>query len=136
MKNQKRDPDSVIINGKIHFNSHHGQVTIDIEKILFCEADGNYTKVLSEDNNSIVISKSLCEFEIQLKSHDYLRCHYSYLVNSKKIESICSRKRFVIVAGHNIPVSRRKCNKIFRILMDLGIKETKIDDQIINILTS
>ena len=109
---------------KLYVNSREGHKTVDIEKILFCEADGNYTKVLSEGGNSFIICKSLCEFEKQLKSYDFLRCHHSYLISLKRTESFCRRKRFVAVAEHGIPVSRRRCQGIFRVLTDFGIKET------------
>lgn len=138
MKNLKIISGVLSGSKKILFNSHDGLKTVDIDKILFCKADGNYTKVFSEGDIKSEICKSLCEFEKHLVSHDFVRCHYSLLVNLKRIDSFRRKKMkiFIAVAGYKLPVSKRNCQEILGILLDIGIKETKNDDQLINILTS
>jgi len=118
---------------RIFLNSHNSLVTIDVEEILFCKADGNYSKLFIGNGESYLMSKSLCEFEKSLNKHNFLRTHNSFLVNLKKVKSYCRNGRFVIVAGFNIPISRRKCKDIILILLDFDIKEAKRDNRIINI---
>jgi len=122
---------------KLYISFRNGHKTIiDIEKILYCEADGNYTSVVSEESIRNEICRSLCKLEELLKHHDFLRIHNSYMVNLGNVKSFYRdrKKWFVIVADQNLPVSRRY-NDIIPVLIDFGIKETKNNYRLINSLT-
>jgi two-component system LytT family response regulator len=127
MEKQKPYSKNKFTNSKIHIKSHHdGYITIDIEKIQYCFADENYTKIILEGyDRGISISRPLCYFEKLLTEKDFLRCHNSYLVNIRKIESFSSRDRNIIYPDHIIPVSRRKCRETFWILSENGIRDKK-----------
>ncbi|HEX2922392.1 MAG TPA: hypothetical protein VHO50_14610 [Bacteroidales bacterium] len=51
----------------LYIISRSGHRIIDIEKILFCKADRNYTKIISEGQPEIIIPKSLCVLESIIK---------------------------------------------------------------------
>ena len=135
MKNGELFESTVSGRKKIFLKSHKSSEAIDISSILYFKADGNYTTIYSVDENVYEICKSLCEFESLLRIHDFLRVSYSCLVNLKRVESFNRKDRLVLVAGHKISISKRKCKDIFTVLIDFDIKEVENNDQLINILT-
>ena len=116
----------------MHFKIHGRLLSVNPEKILFCKADGSYTKVIIENNcHDILVSKRLNRFHRCISKEIFLRCHCSYIINVKKIQSFDSKDKTIkIIDGYNIPVSRRKSNHLFRFLSDLGIPDIKNCDQI------
>lgn len=123
--------------GKIHLKTHDRHLSVTLEKILFCKAEGSYTRVVIEGNcQEILVSKPLKIFQRCIPEEVFLRCHYSYLINVKKVQSFNSKNKFVALEGYHIPISRRKTNQIFSILSDLGIQDVRNDDQIYDISTN
>ncbi|TAL72340.1 MAG: LytTR family transcriptional regulator [Bacteroidetes bacterium] len=68
--------------GKIHFKTHCGHLSILPEEILFCKAEGSYTRVFIMNCREILISKPLKAFITFIPRSGFLRCHYSYLIIS------------------------------------------------------
>ena len=56
-------------------------VFLNINDILYCEADLKYTTFYTTKGDKIVSSKNLKEYEDALPSAIFFRCHKSYLVN-------------------------------------------------------
>ncbi|MCD6355031.1 MAG: response regulator transcription factor, partial [Prolixibacteraceae bacterium] len=54
---------------------------VDISEIMFCQSDNSYTTFYTIDNEKIVVSKSIKEYEDLLNEYGFLRPHQSYLVN-------------------------------------------------------
>lgn len=101
---------------KILIKSHNEYHAISIERILFFEADGNYTKLHLFDGSRILISRSLSFFEKKLNYPAFIRCHHSFLVNTARIEKFNSKSKILTVSGKTIPISRRKLSKLFTFL--------------------
>jgi two-component system LytT family response regulator len=53
---------------------------IQMENIVFCKAEGNYTHITLK-NKDIVVTRTLKEFEELLSDYNFLRVHRSYLIN-------------------------------------------------------
>lgn len=131
MGNIKDLTPSVTVIRKIHLKTHGRLFSVNPEKILFCKAEGSYTRVVIEGNcQLILVSKPLNRFQRCIPVEMFLRCHNSYLINVKKVQSFNSKKKIIAFEGYTIPISRRKANQIFRILADLGIQDIKNGDQI------
>lgn len=97
------------------------------EKIIFCRAEGSYTRVVLEDNSQeLVLSKPLHKLHECFNDQVFLRCHNSFLVNMSKIQSFDSKQKCIKLNGHILPVSRRKTKQIYRILSEMGVKDNKI----------
>ena len=60
---------------------------ISYEELLFAEAKGNYTKVVTS-SKTILPAISFSNFEKLLTSQFFVRVHRSYIVNKSKIDSI------------------------------------------------
>jgi two-component system, LytTR family, response regulator len=79
-------------------------------EIIYLQSDNCYTRIYLADNLRYLICKTLKNFEGELDSRIFLRCHKSFLVNRFFIKEIIRRKDTCIVMtnGDIIPVSRRK----------------------------
>ena len=60
---------------------------INISEIMYCEGDGNYTKIHLLNNAQILSSKTLKYFDDLLPPETFFRIHKSYLVNINLIDS-------------------------------------------------
>lgn len=82
------------------------------DDIIQFEAEGNYTKVYTLNNNPIVISKSIKDYEELLSSHSFFRCHKSHLINFKHIKKVYRNQNYVEMIDNNLAyISRRKKNE-------------------------
>ncbi len=90
---------------------------VKISEILFCEAEGAYTKFYFIDNKTIFVSHHLHFYEEMLSPMNFIRTHHGYLVNPTKIK-VYDRKeeRLVLESGHLVPVSQRKKEFIIHFL--------------------
>ncbi|MBK9328268.1 MAG: response regulator transcription factor [Sphingobacteriales bacterium] len=109
----KMDPDK-----KIVLKDHSATYFIKVTDILFCEADGTYTKFYLSPEKVIVVSKNLKEYENILEPLGFLRTHHSFLVNPHKIIAYDKRDSgsLLLEGHHSIPVSQRKKDHILQLL--------------------
>ena len=123
-------PTKTGIMGTIHIKTHERHLSINLRHLLFCRAEGSYTRLFVEGFSSeILISQSLTKFQRCIPKENFLRCHNSYLFNLQKVESFSSKKKIIVFEGIKIPISRRRCNNIFNILLDSGIQDVKNGSQ-------
>lgn len=59
----------------------NGFAIIKVKNILRCEGERNYTRVFYKDGSSVLISRTLLEFDQLLVPHGFFRIHRSHLVN-------------------------------------------------------
>src|SRR5688572_8904801 len=78
---------------------------VSIEDIIFCEADGFYTKFHLENKKEVLVTKNLKEYENVLPSY-FFRIHKSYLINCLKIKKIikAEKGRVIMLNGTEIPI--------------------------------
>jgi len=114
IKNQKKSK-------KIVLSTQEGMHIVDTENIVRCESDDYYTKFFFLDGTTMLISKTLKEHEELLSDSDFFRPHKSHLVNLKYVKSYIKTDGGSIIMndGKEIPVSRRKREKILEILQQL-----------------
>ncbi|MFT5847370.1 LytR/AlgR family response regulator transcription factor [Psychroserpens sp.] len=101
--NEKFDKKKITINtdGKLIF--------LDIDDILFVESDGNYSTIVTNNQQKIVITKKLKEVDAILPDHYFFRIHNSFIVNLKKIKEFIKSEGYVVMeSNHRIPVARQR----------------------------
>ena len=83
---------------------------INVNEILYCEAQGSYTDLHMENGKKIVSSKSLGEFESQLMSRNFFRIHHSLLINLNKVKEFQRLDGGYVVMENNkkLEVSQRR----------------------------
>jgi len=94
---------------------------IDIKNILYCQSDNSYTTFFIENDEKIMVSKSIKEYEELLSEHYFIRPHQSYLVNLNLVKKIDkSDGGFVIMKNKKeIPVSVRQKKRLIELLEKL-----------------
>ena len=58
---------------------------VDIENIIRCQADSNYTWFFLTNGNKLLVTKCLKEFEEMLEPSGFCRVHQSHLINLRYI---------------------------------------------------
>lgn len=89
---------------------------VDTDSILYLEADGNYTLLRIADDQKIVVSKTLKEFEDVLPAKVFIRIHHSYLINKQHVVRYIRGEggQVVMRNGRTLDVARRKKEEFLR----------------------
>jgi two-component system LytT family response regulator len=98
---------------KIALPLSDGLIFIKIEEILYFEADGSYTYVIT-NKEKYLVSKKIKEFhELLINDSRFFRVHRSYLVNIQQIKKYSKKDGATLVFDNNkvIPVAREKKNE-------------------------
>lgn len=69
----------------ICLSTSEGFEFVEISNILYCEASGSYTKFFLNDNQTLLVSKNLKEYENLLSNTNFMRVHNSFLINLKHV---------------------------------------------------
>ncbi|WP_299136496.1 LytTR family DNA-binding domain-containing protein [uncultured Tenacibaculum sp.] len=109
LENEVLTPKEITKSGKITIPQLDGFEVIDVNDILFCKADDNYTEIYFASTKKLV-SKTLKHFEEILKEYTFARVHKSYLVNVNAIVKYKKGKggSIVVSNGKEITVSSTK----------------------------
>ncbi len=89
-----------------------------VADILYCEAEGTYTKFFIQNNEVLLVSKNLKEYESLLEPLGFIRTHHSFLVNPDKINAYDKTDggALMLEGGHNVPISQRKKDIVLALL--------------------
>lgn len=102
--NQSDKKIKISVDGKLLF--------LDADEVMYCESDGNYTKIFLQGNNRLFVTKKLKEVHELLPKTCFFRVHNSYVVNLRKIREYLKTDAYVVLADNTkIPVSRNKKSK-------------------------
>ncbi|MBF8148589.1 response regulator transcription factor [Winogradskyella sp. F6397] len=103
---------------KIALPTGIGYQIVEINNIIRCQSDSNYTNILCKDGNKILISRTLKEIEELLKDNHFLRVHQSHLINPNFVKGILKQDggSLIMSDDEEIPVSRQKSKQINEIL--------------------
>ncbi|HBS86906.1 MAG: hypothetical protein A2W91_12810 [Bacteroidetes bacterium GWF2_38_335] len=109
------------VKSTIVINSRDKIHVIKNEDIIRCEADGNYTRFYLVDNNPILASKQLKEYDDILSESGFFRVHNSHLVNLKYLVRVDKKEGGYIIMkdGSEIPVSTRKYKDLLNVISKL-----------------
>lgn len=108
----------------IYIIARNGHKVIDLDRIILCKADRNYTKMLLVDGGTeIVLPKSICFLEYVLIEYHFLRCSSSHIINLNIPGSFNRKLRMIYILGNEILVPRKRCCKVFPVLTAFGFKE-------------
>ncbi|MDX1406572.1 MAG: LytTR family DNA-binding domain-containing protein [Saprospiraceae bacterium] len=95
---------------KIALPTLKGLDFVSVADILYCEADGNYTTIHTDQGETYVISRTLSEFEEMLSNSMFFRTHKSYLINLNHIKQYIkgSGGQIIMKDGTSIQVARAR----------------------------
>jgi len=81
---------------------------MELNDIIRCEANGNYTYIYVKDQERIIVPKTMKKFEEILSDHSFIRTHQSHLVNQQYIKKILLKENLLdLNNGDQIAISRK-----------------------------
>lgn len=82
---------------------------IPINEIIYCSANLAYTDIISINNNKVIASKSINEFEVYLSGYPFFRISKSFLVSINHIHSYNKRSGQILMKNKDLlDVARRR----------------------------
>jgi two-component system LytT family response regulator len=85
---------------------------VDIQNIIHCEADRNYTIIYTQGGEHYIFSRTLKEIEKLLPERDFFRTHQSHLINLRHV------KKYIRGPGGEIIMSNEKHIKVAKAKKD------------------
>ena len=100
--NQKADKINIAADGKIYL--------LDKEEVVMLKSDKSYTTIFLNDDNSILVSKTLKEVEKKFNFPQFYRVHNSYLININHVKEYLKSDggELVMSNGMRAGISRNK----------------------------
>lgn len=94
---------------------------VDLDKIIRCEADRNYTSFYLLDHKKILVSKTLKDYETLLTGHNFLRVQQSHLINLDYVDRYdkANGGSVIMKDGSEVPLSPAKRDIFFKILENM-----------------
>ncbi|NBL64293.1 response regulator [Flavobacterium sp. NST-5] len=97
----------------IFIKSNLKKLKIFTAKIKWIEAYGDYVKVVTEDENHLVLA-TMKSFENELSKERFIRVHKSFIINIDKVDKFNSK--FAEIGSNKIPLSRHKKEDLVKAL--------------------
>jgi two-component system LytT family response regulator len=94
---------------------------VDLNEIIRCEADKNYTFFYLNSGKKILVSRTLKDFELLLANHGFFRVQQSHLINLEYIERYNKSEGGSVIMkdGAAVPLSTSKKDQFFQLLENL-----------------
>ncbi|MFM8963208.1 MAG: LytR/AlgR family response regulator transcription factor, partial [Sphingomonadales bacterium] len=103
---------------KVVLKTQESIFVIEIDDIVHCEADKNYTFFYLNDGKKILVSKTLKDYDTMLAGFSFFRVHQSHLINLNYVERYDKHDggSVILKDGSSIPLSPAKKDQFFKIL--------------------
>ena len=110
-----------VLKNKIAIPTSEGLEFIEIDSIVYCQAQSNYTQIFTSDSRSHLISRTLKDVEKLLERFSFIRVHQSYLINPNYMEKYCRNDGgYITMANtHHIPISHSKRARVMEMFNNL-----------------
>lgn len=110
MSDQKKTKLALPVEGRV--------AMLEFDSIIYCESDGNYTRIFLTQNKKIMVSRTLKDIENMLPYPHFLRIHHSNLVNIHHVnEYIRGEGGEVLLSnGTYLRVSRNRKEELLKVL--------------------
>lgn len=99
---------------RIFLRQNKSYLQVEIDVILFIEASGNYTKVITKDE-TITIREKVSDLLESLPNNDFIQVHKSFAIATKYIKKIEGNR--IHIDSHIIPIGKlykANLNKILK----------------------
>lgn len=109
------------IPNKIVLPTNEEYHIVSPEEIIRCQSDNYYTNIYLTNGKTVLVSKTLKEYETLLVDSGFIRPHNSHLINIKFIKTFVRLEGGYIVMSDNkiIPVSRRKRSQVLELISNM-----------------
>ena len=105
-------------NKRIALNSMDKVQVVNVDDIIQCESQKNYTLFYLTNKRQVLVTRTLKEFEDMLEEDNFLRVHHSHLINVKHLrEYVKTDGGYAVMSdGSQVPVSVRKKEQLLSLL--------------------
>jgi two-component system, LytTR family, response regulator len=121
ISNLLRNMKQPIAGQKIALPQREGYEFVDVASIIYCHADGAYTKIFIEDKKQMLISRTLGDIEELLPPELFQRVHHSSLVNVSYITQFLRTDGGYVILKNGEKISVSKSRKEL-LIARLGLK--------------
>lgn len=99
---------------RVIFSTTEGLEIVETNDIIRCQSDNNYTNVILNTGNPILLSKTLKEVEKMVTGNDFVRAHQSHLVNMKYVKKYVKSDGGYLVMkdGSSVGVSKSRREQV------------------------
>jgi two-component system, LytTR family, response regulator len=106
---------------KIALQTLDGISVFDLESILKCSAESNYSCLYFTNGKKLLVSKTLKDFEELLCTSGFERIHHSHIINLNHLVSFVNKEGgYVILSDKStLPVSQRKKSNLVNALNNI-----------------
>ena len=101
-------------------NTGNEHISVDLNNLITCQADGNYTIFQTQDEQKYFVSRSLKYYENLLKHKGFFRPNRQVLINIKHIRSVYKKESITLSNNKKIIVSVRNRTELAELLKDLS----------------
>lgn len=101
--NALQNLDSLILSDSIFVRHLNSMVKVDINDILYIEAERNYCRIYSK-NKEYLLVMTLKDMDEKLPSKHFLRVHRSFIVNISQINELATSH--IVIGKKAIPISK------------------------------
>ncbi|WP_203255849.1 LytR/AlgR family response regulator transcription factor [Hyunsoonleella ulvae] len=107
LKNMRSAPGKI---ERLAISDMEGILMLDTAKIIYCAAEGSYSRIYLTGNKTHLFSKKLKEFEIMLGESGFCRVHHASLINIKHVNQYVKGEGgyVILTEGHHVNISRRR----------------------------
>lgn len=117
---------------RILFNSRDELLRIEVEKIVYFEADGNYTHMVSRNKMRATLGLSLTKTEQVLsqqlgeRARLFMRVGKRFIVNLNNVYSINLAKQYLVLTdqehfAYQLPISKEALRKMKELIVKTKI---------------
>jgi two-component system LytT family response regulator len=94
-----------------------------ISEVVHCEAKGNYTLFRLKNQSSLLVSRTLLEFENLLSNYHFIRIHHARLINLRHAARYVKGDGGLLIMsdGSEMEVSRRKKQDLIQALSEFSL---------------
>ena len=103
---------------KLVLKTQESIFVIEIDDIVHCEADKNYTFFYLNDGKKILVSKTLKDYDTMLAGFSFFRVHQSHLINLNYVERYDKHDGGSVILKDctSVPLSPAKKEQFFKSL--------------------
>lgn len=98
---------------RIFLRQNKSYIQIEIDSILYIEASGNYTKIITK-NETITIREKISDILESLPSNDFIQVHKSFAIATQYINKIEGNR--IQIQEHIIPIGKLYKANLMKIL--------------------
>lgn len=97
-------------SSRIAVPSLEGLMFVEVNDIIYLEAESNYTVIYIKPTHKITLSKTLKDFEELLPHHVFIRIHHSWIINKNHVQKYLKGEggQVIMSNGKTLDVARRK----------------------------